>query len=454
VDDYRKLSNGFLLDYHYHDGMRGQSLDVLVKERTIKVSGWVQDPGSIIGGDCDVNEFDWADVEIPADELAEALCAAQLGKSWSRSPVKILGQTLTCGNNVIRYSSSSPGDATASLGEQRFNLLLLDASDVAFEQAKEARTGTMLPRDSLDAAFLAALRRRPEMITQLRAIGIERSVLALLNEASQDPVALDPILPDSGLWLARSKSDDRASMLVAVDTNPAGQMGLHLVDRINGIRDRNMSPKAVIVTRSHFSADVTEQYGALSHRMELVDFDRLSGMLRDAGWTSESPGFLISPVKAKPRHKVFISYSWRQHDFAVWLYNRFHGWSYSCFLDRVDLNPGDVILSAVKEALDGTDAVLLCCSQDSLKSKWVAAEIDYCLEHEKATGRTILIPILVDNTRFPQPLASLRERLAADCRSWRSDAGSGEALGKIRAAVDKTIAQKAAAESRKSVIPP
>jgi hypothetical protein len=104
----------------------------------------------------------------------------------------------------------------------------------------------------------------------------------------------------------------------------------------------------------------------------------------------------------------------------------------------------------VKQAVDGTDAVLLCCSQDSLRSKWVAAEIDYCLERERSTGRTILIPILLDDVRFVNRFGDLGERLAADCRSWRSGAETSESMEKIRSAVDKTITQRPATAERGS----
>lgn len=240
-------------------------------------------------------------------------------------------------------------------------------------------------------------------------------MLGLLNEVSDAPMTLEQLGEDhSGLWMTRTSGDERGAMLIAVEYRDREVVGIDVVDRINGLRDRSQVSKAVVVTRSSFTADVTAEYAAHSQRMDLVDFDRLTGLLADEGWTSSAPGFLMTPVRERPRHRIFISNSWEQRDIAVELYNRLHGWQYSCFLDSTDLLPGDTILAAVERALAGTDAVLLLCSKQALSSPWVRAEIGFCLEREKESRRVMLIPLRVDGTRFKRPYADLNGRLAAD----------------------------------------
>ncbi len=156
----------------------------------------------------------------------------------------------------------------------------------------------------------------------------------------------------------------------------------------------------------------------------------------------------MSPVRDKPRHKVFISYSWSEHDFAVWLYNRLHGWSYSCFLDRVDLLPGQVILSAVKQAIAGADAVLLCCSKNSLASPWLQAEIKHCLAREKAEDQTILVPIKLGDVRFAEEFE--RSTTGWPPTSPAGTAAGDEALGKVRKAIDHLLAHTAASSRRRA----
>jgi hypothetical protein len=416
------------------EGYRDQDVSAAVRGDTVFLSGSLFAPGVYE----DANEYDWADLEVPADEFAEALCRASAGVPWQRGPARVTQQQVSVGTDSIY----APGRAAADLTGDRMALLVLDSCEVAFASGKEARTGTMLPKGSLDSAFLTALRSTPDLVGRMSQLGLERTVLGLLNEASQAPVTLTPVVADAGLWLARTEGDDRDAMLVSVLGTESGSVDISVVDRVNGVRDRKLLGKAVIVTRSSFSAEVSDAYGGLSHRLELVDFDRLTGVLADAGWISREPGFLMSPVRDKPRQKVFISYSWMEHDFAVWLYNRLHGWSYSCFLDRVDLLPGQVILSAVKQAIAGADVVLLCCSKSSLASPWVQAEIKHCLAREKTEGRTILVPIKLGDVRFAGAFEVLNERLAADF-TGEHRGRRDEALGKVRETIDRLLVHSA-----------
>jgi TIR domain/Restriction endonuclease len=389
-------------------------------------------------GDGDTNECDWAEHQVEPARFTEALAEVRNGGSWREGPIRLDGTTLSVGTR----SMYAPGPATARLGRERMDLLLLDSYEAAFSSGIGARTGDLLPARSIDTAFLETLRRHPQKLRDLTTIGFDRVVLGLLNEVSGATVTLEPLGEDEpGLWIARTSGDERGAMLIAVQHRDRDIVSIDVVDRINGVRDRSQVSKAVIVTRSSFTADVTAEYAAFSQRMELLDFDRLVGILADEGWLSSTPGFMLAPVQERPRHRIFISYSWEQRGIAVELYNRLHGWQYSCFLDSVDLVPDDSILTSVERALAGTDAVLLLCSKAALSSPWVQAEIGLCLKREKESGRTILIPLRVDNTRFKAPYAELNGRLAADLTRWQSTARKASALEKIRAALDRTVQQ-------------
>ena len=419
--------------------------DVSIERRDgmLHFAGNFQDSTSMQYGDGDTNEYDWAEHQVDPALFAEALAEARNGTSWRDGPITLDGSSPAVRTGSISVGTRSihaPGPAKAQLGPQRLDLLLLDSYEAAFSSGQGARTGDLLPARRLDSAFLDTLRRRPEQLRGLTTVGFERVVLGLLNEVSDAPVTLEQLGEDhSGLWMTRTSGDERGAMLIAVEYRDRDVVGIDVVDRINGLRDRSQVSKAVVVTRSSFTADVTAEYAASSQRMDLVDFDRLTGLLADEGWTSSAPGFLMTPVRERPRHRIFISYSWDQRDIAVELYNRLHGWQYSCFLDSTDLLPGDTILAAVERALAGTDAVLLLCSKEALSSPWVRAEIGYCLEREKESGRVMLIPLRVDGTRFKKPYADLNGRLAADLTRWSSTHGKGMALEKIRAALDRTI---------------
>ncbi|MBM0277178.1 TIR domain-containing protein [Micromonospora tarensis] len=393
--------------------------------------------GSLWSATADVsegtNEYNWADVQLDAVEFAEALTRVQDGSSWQLREATIHGRRIAVGQDDLH----SPDKASVSLTERRFDLLLLDSYDAAFAHTDQARTGIREPRSDLDRAFLRSLRRHPDHLDRLRTTGLERTVLSLLNESNAQGVRLVEVA-GGRFWLVHRADQADAAMLLSIEDGPSGIVGIDVVDRVNGARDRTMVSKAAIVTRSSFSDDVRAGYGARSQHIELVDYDRLSGMLRDAGWTSRAPGYLVCPVQRRPDHIVFISYSWDQADFAVWLYNQLTGWGFRCWLDRVDLLPGDVILSAVRQALDGVDAVVLCCSDEALASPWVRAEIAHCLAREQDTGRTMLIPVLLDDTDLDASPVR-RDRLAADFRRWTPADPPDARLERLRMAIEQTI---------------
>ncbi|MFI6781366.1 hypothetical protein [Micromonospora sp. NPDC050276] len=66
------------------------------------------------------------------------------------------------------------------------------------------------------------------------------------------------------------------------------------------------------------------------------------------------------------------------------------------------------------------------------------AEITYCLGRENDTGRTMLIPILLDDTDLDASPVQ-RDRLAADFRRWSPSAPPDDRLEKLRMAIDQTI---------------
>ena len=106
--------------------------------------------------------------------------------------------------------------------------------------------------------------------------------------------------------------------------------------------------------------------------------------------------------------------------------------------------PGDIILSGVQKALEGADVVVLCCSSSALASKWVQTEIGICLEKEKRSGRKILIPVRLDDSRFDGELAALNDRVRLDFCGWeRWRPGDDDGLARLIGAIDGLIQQGA-----------
>src|SRR5688572_14700371 len=151
--------------------------------------------------------------------------------------------------------------------------------------------------------------------------------------------------------------------------------------------------------------------------------------------------FMCAPLLDRAPNKLFVSYSRKQKAFAGWLFRQVNGSPiYACFLDEVDLLPGQVLLSALREAIAGVDVVLLSCSRDALASHWVGQEIEACLGSEKATGRTKVIPLLLESFKFEEGYASLNDRIQAEFREWPNER-SGVELERLRQAIELHMAR-------------
>ena len=84
------------------------------------------------------------------------------------------------------------------------------------------------------------------------------------------------------------------------------------------------------------------------------------------------PSLIARPIEY---YSCFISYSHADKSFARRLHDSLQSRGVRCWLDEHELLPGDKIYSEVDKGIRLWDKVLLCCSQDALKSWWVDNEI-------------------------------------------------------------------------------
>jgi hypothetical protein len=131
-------------------------------------------------------------------------------------------------------------------------------------------------------------------------------------------------------------------------------------------------------------------------------------------------------------YSCFISYSHADKPFARRLHDALQGRGIRCWLDEHELLPGQKIFTEVDRGIRLWDKVLLCCSEDSLKSWWVENEIQIAFDKEqrlmKERGQEAqaLIPLNLDgylfNNEWKGGLAmELKSRLAADFTGWERD---------------------------------
>jgi hypothetical protein len=139
---------------------------------------------------------------------------------------------------------------------------------------------------------------------------------------------------------------------------------------------------------------------------------------------------LSSPIQF---YSCFISYSHADKAFASRLHDALQYKGVRCWLDEHQLLPGDKIYTEVDKGIRLWDKVLLCCSQDSLRSWWVDNEIETAFEKEQNLRRErdgkevlALIPLNLDDYIFRSEClnakaAQIRSRMAADFTGWEAD---------------------------------
>jgi hypothetical protein len=132
-------------------------------------------------------------------------------------------------------------------------------------------------------------------------------------------------------------------------------------------------------------------------------------------------------------YSCFISYSHADKSFAQRLHDALQGQGIRCWLDKHQLLPGQKIYTEVDRGIRLWDKVLLCCSEDSLKSWWVENEIQIAFDKEQQLRKQrdgaevlALIPLNLDGYLFSDEWKSglrteIKSRLAADFTGWETD---------------------------------
>jgi len=160
-------------------------------------------------------------------------------------------------------------------------------------------------------------------------------------------------------------------------------------------------------------------------------------------------------VKNKYKYKAFISYCHRDERLAAWLHRALESYRVPrklvgtktivgevsarirpVFRDRDDLSSASDLGDTVKQALSGSENMIVVCSPAAVASHWVNEEIKYFASLGRKDRIFCVIvdgePTGIDtvSTCFPAALAEigLQEPLAADVRKW----ADGKRLSRLK----------------------
>jgi hypothetical protein len=139
-------------------------------------------------------------------------------------------------------------------------------------------------------------------------------------------------------------------------------------------------------------------------------------------------------TEAPPPVSCFISYSSTDQALAERLYTDLQAHGVRCWYAPHDLEIGEPIVRGIDEAIRRQDAVLLLLSEASVLSGWVEHEVLLTLTRERAEGRTLLVPLRLDDTVMQMTTgwaADLRARHIGDFRGWQEDDAYQQVFGRL-----------------------
>ncbi len=104
---------------------------------------------------------------------------------------------------------------------------------------------------------------------------------------------------------------------------------------------------------------------------------------------------------------VFLSYSHSDKEFAVKLAEDLRKQGIDIWIDKWEIQPGDSIIQKIfLQGLANTDFFLILLSSESIRSKWVAEELNAAIV-KKMEGVTRVIPLIKERCDVPLPLRTL-----------------------------------------------
>jgi hypothetical protein len=114
------------------------------------------------------------------------------------------------------------------------------------------------------------------------------------------------------------------------------------------------------------------------------------------------------------KRDVFVSYSWKDKDFAVRLATDLRAVGLKVWIDRWEMRVGDSLNKKVGEGI--TESAWLCVvlSPESVASPWVEKELNAALARELERRDVFVLPLLYRECAIP---LFLRDKVYADSRS-------------------------------------
>jgi hypothetical protein len=142
-------------------------------------------------------------------------------------------------------------------------------------------------------------------------------------------------------------------------------------------------------------------------------------------------------------YSCFLSYATANEDFVRRLHADLQSLGIRSWYAPHELRLGERLWDQLDEAIRVHDKLVLVLSSESIRSGWVQREVEKALSTERETHKTVLFPVLVDDTVFKTSgswASAVKDRMMADFRDWREERSYTQALSRLVKALTVTAA--------------
>jgi hypothetical protein len=139
-----------------------------------------------------------------------------------------------------------------------------------------------------------------------------------------------------------------------------------------------------------------EELQAWLDRLEM-QYEHLRRFLLASGCDAQEVAAMSEAAdKLRPEYpRVFISYSSADEGFSRKLYDALATFGVDTWFAPENMHGGRKINEQLEQAIDRSDKIVLVLSENSLKSPWVAHEIQWAVTREVESGEQVLFPIRI-----------------------------------------------------------
>lgn len=263
------------------------------------------------------NEYGGGSGWINAHDFLEALAKNQ-ANSFSSGRLELQrseNNSWMLDNVIIAFSEGSieihiSGNryfppAGVHLDVNDVNFLFLDSLSVIEASYNHKKDPRDIELSVIEQAFIELTSRTPELVHSYHPREFEYFVASLLTNIGFSSVKLSRYWNDSGrdIWATYCEGEQAHVVVVEVKHYNSHTVGIEIIDRLNGVRDRENASRGMIVTNSSFSRPAIEAYASVKDRISLIDYQRLVEILQESGSWGDTPSGLWAPQW----HKRFFS---------------------------------------------------------------------------------------------------------------------------------------------------